>query len=105
MENLRLRRKIAAINPEAFRVHPCPRAAHEQRAPPAQALDKKQRDARPAICNTREKHGRSPRQVMDGQSAVSSLPPTDPSIYPPVQPPILRRYTSKFRLDQIPPLA
>jgi len=54
-----LHRHIAAAIPEAFAVHPCPRAEHEQQAPPAFALNRKQRDALPAICDVREEHGRS----------------------------------------------
>jgi len=54
-----LHRNIPAANPEAFAVHPCPRAEHEQQAPPALALDRKQRDALPAICDIQEEHGRS----------------------------------------------
>jgi len=58
--------KIATVSPEACLAHPSLRAKHEHRESPVQALDKKQRDFRPAICGTQEKHGRSPRQAMDG---------------------------------------
>ena len=71
MEILKLRRKYSSPTPEAFPVHPYPREAHEQRALSIHAVDKKQRGARPVICDNQKKHGRSSRQVMDDQSAVS----------------------------------
>src|SRR5690606_28413354 len=96
---------IAASTPEAIRGHPCPRAAHEQRVSLVQALDKRQRGARLAICDTQKEYRRSSRPLKDDESAASCLAPACLGIHPPAQSPIRRRYTPRFRQDRILPSA